>query len=206
MMVTKRVGGHHGGMSSHGYAKPGMDMYEDDEPVEVVRRQFDEGLDMTVVEPVSVLDVGQAFLDRLGAMSTYKLQKLCFYAQAQYAVWFDTRLFPEPIEAWPNGPAVRRLYAAHAKKRTVDRLPVGNARVVDDRPPAAETINYVASQYGHWTGDQLKELTHREAPWLDARAGLGPREHSDREIPVSVLRDYYRMVATDFEDEVIEGE
>ncbi len=52
-------------MSTFGYAKPGgtmTDFYEDDEPIEVVLQQFDEGMAMVSVEPLSVLDVAQAHI------------------------------------------------------------------------------------------------------------------------------------------------
>ena len=209
-MVKRRRDGHHGGVSTYGYAKPGaaaVAVYEDDEPLEGVRRQFDEGMMMSLTEPLSVLDIAQAFLERLGKMSTYKLQKLCFYAQAQHLAWYSTRLFHEPIEAWPNGPAVRALYAAHATKRDVSELKEGVAQAVADSPVAAETVDFVAAQYGRWDGNHLKELTHREEPWLAAREGLLPGEHSRREIAAEVIRDYYRRVTCgDLSDEVVEGE
>ncbi len=208
-MVNRWSGGHDGGVSTYGYAKPGTslsDFYEEDDPIKEVRRQFDEGLVMVPVEPLSVLDVAQAFLQRLGKMSTYKLQKLCFYAQAQHVAWFNTRLFREPVEAWPNGPAVQALYAVHATKRQVERLNEGDAAAVARSPAAENTVRAVAEQYGAWNGDQLKELTHREEPWLAARKGLRAKEPSRQEIPVEVIRDYYRRVTLPLDDEVIEGE
>ena len=64
-------------------------------------------------EPVSVLDVAAYILDKRGKMSTWKLQKLCYYAQAWSLVWDEEPLFEENIEAWANGPVVPRLYRKH---------------------------------------------------------------------------------------------
>ena len=49
-------------------------------------------------EPVSVLDVAAYILDKRGKMSTWKLQKLCYYAQAWSLVWDEEPLFEENIE------------------------------------------------------------------------------------------------------------
>ena len=61
-------------------------------------------------KPVSVLDVAASILKHQGAMTTWKLQKLCYYSQAWSLVWDDEPLFTEKIEAWANGPVIPDLY------------------------------------------------------------------------------------------------
>ena len=61
----------------------------------------------------NVLDVAGCILQQRGAMTTWKLQKLVYYSQAWALVWDDDAIFPEEIEAWANGPVVRKLYNAH---------------------------------------------------------------------------------------------
>ena len=51
-------------------------------------------------EPVGVQDVAQYILDTLDGVTTKKLQKLCYYAQAWSLVWDDAPLFGDRIEAW----------------------------------------------------------------------------------------------------------
>ncbi len=183
---------HHLGVDSVLEYDPDVDDYEDDEPIERVREIAARPPELLSVEPMSVLDVASNILQELGPLDTYKLQKLCYYAQAHHVAMYSTRLYKEPIEAWPHGPVIRALWNRHARKREVERLPEGDPTAVKNEAAAAETLDYVLSVYGSFTGEQLKELTHRERPWLEARAGLRPKESSDREIPVEVLRDYYR--------------
>ncbi len=183
---------HHPGVDNVLEYDPDVDDYEDDEPLERLREIVSRPADLLSVEPVSVLDVASGILQELGPVDTYKLQKLCYYAQAHHVAMYSTRLFREPIEAWPHGPVIRALWNRHARKREIERLPEGDPMVVKEEAAAADTLSYVLSVYGAFTGEQLKELTHREGPWLEARAGLRPKEPSDREIPVEVLRDYYR--------------
>ena len=52
----------------------------------------------------SIFDVAAYVLDKLGVMTTMKLEKLCYYSQAWSLVWDERRLFPERFEAWANGP------------------------------------------------------------------------------------------------------
>lgn len=118
--------------------------------------------------------------------------------------FFDTRLFKEPIQAWPHGPVVPKLWSHHARKRTVTAIKEGRPELVEAEPAAVTTLDYVADVYGGFSGLQLRELTHRERPWTDAREGLPEKAHSDREIKVAALRDYYRTFGQ-FEAEDIEG-
>ncbi len=48
----------------------------------------------------SVFDVARYILHVKGQMSTMKLQKLCYYAQAWSLVWDDRPLFNEEFRAW----------------------------------------------------------------------------------------------------------
>jgi uncharacterized phage-associated protein len=169
-----------------------VDFYEDDEPLEHLLDLAQQPAELVSVAPLSVLDVARALLEQAGPMDTYKLQKLCYYAQAQHVAFYNTRLFTEPIEAWRNGPVVRELWRRHAGKRSIIGLSEGDASKVQSRPEAADTVRHVLDVYGCWDGQQLSEMTHREQPWRDARAGLGGAQQSRHEIPVEALRDYYR--------------
>ena len=55
----------------------------------------------------SVFDVAKYILNNKGRMSTWKLQKLCYYSQAWSLAWTETPLFEEDFEAWKNGPVCR---------------------------------------------------------------------------------------------------
>ncbi len=45
-----------------------------------------------------------------------------------------------------------------------------------------KSIDVVISFYGKFSGQHLSELTHKERPWTDARAGLSPGERGNHEI------------------------
>ena len=61
----------------------------------------------------NIFDVAKYILEQRGRMSTMKLQKLCYYAQAWSLVWDDEPLFDEDFEAWANDPVCPKLFYAN---------------------------------------------------------------------------------------------
>lgn len=139
----------------------------------------------------NVLDVAQYILDNRGRMTAWKLQKLCYYAQAWSLVWDEKKLFPEPIEAWANGPVVRALYERHRGKFQVSKIEGGDPTRLTAQQ--RDTVNAVLRAYGDKSSQWLSDLTHQEDPWRDARlrAGLRPGERGNAEITIGALATYY---------------
>jgi uncharacterized phage-associated protein len=137
----------------------------------------------------SVLDVAQYILDKQGAMTATKLQKLCYYSQAWHLVWDEQPLFSQRIEAWANGPVAPWLYAQHRLQYGVDRINGGDPSQL--KPNEAETVDMVLEHYGAMTGAELSELTHRESPWKEARGDLPPGARSTVEITHAAMGEYY---------------
>lgn len=139
---------------------------------------------------MSVLDVAKFILEKCGPMSAMKLQKLVYYSQAWHLVWDDEPLFADKIQAWANGPVTPRLYAQHRGQFLVqaDGMPGDSGKLNNDQ---VETIVNVINFYGDKSGQWLSDLTHIEAPWLDAREGLQPGDRSSTEITQSAMSEYY---------------
>lgn len=121
---------------------------------------------------VSVMDVASYILGKQGRMTTWKLQKLCYYAQAWSLVWDEEPLFKERIEAWAGGPVVPKLYNWHRGRFHVEAPP---PRSAPDRldPDQTATVDAVLTFYGDMTSVALSDLTHEESPWRDARWRAG---------------------------------
>lgn len=138
----------------------------------------------------SVHDVAEYILQKCGAMSTMKLQKLVYYSQAWSLVWDEDVLFPETIEAWANGPVSPALYAAHRGKYRVDVTDLqGDPSVLS--PDQRETVDEVVKFYGDKQPQWLSDLTHSEAPWIHARKGLADGDRGSREISPASMSEYY---------------
>ncbi len=155
---------------------------------------------MATSKPVAnVFDVAAYILDRTGPISAMKLQKLVYYCQAWSLVWDERPLFGEVIEAWASGPVVPDLFACHRGQFMVSSIPKGNPALLDEA--AKETIDAVVQFYGKKTSQWLSDLTHREAPWRDARKGILDGARSNEPITLESMAEYYGSLVTDAEEE-----
>ena len=141
---------------------------------------------------VSAIDVAAYILERVGNVTTMKLQKLVYYSQVRHLVTSGTPLFDNRIEAWANGPVVPDLYRLHSGKYMVGPGDLGSSGSADalseqQRLAAGKAVEL----FGSYSGERLRELTHSEAPWADAREGYKPGERCEVEISVAALRRYY---------------
>lgn len=134
-------------------------------------------------------DVAAAVLQRTGTIDTFKLEKLVYYCQAWNLVWEGRPMFTARIEAWANGPVIPKLYRQHRGSYSVSTWPSGDPSRLD--PPEAETVDIVVDFYQKYSGWELANLTHREAPWLDARKGLAAGERGNVEITPAAMLEFY---------------
>ena len=122
-------------------------------------------------------------------ITTWRLQKLVYYSQAWASVWDDEPIFPEPIEAWANGPVCPRLYEAHRGQFKIESLPKGDAKNLSKEHRA--TIKAVVDHYGDKAAQYLSALTHSESPWQNAREGLRPTDRGNNTITIESMAEYY---------------
>ena len=142
----------------------------------------------------TVADVAAYFLAESGTrMTTMKLQKLCYYGQAWSLVWDNKNLFNAPIYAWANGPVIPELFKLHKGKYYVvpgafDKYGADLTKLDADQ---AETCDAILDSYGKFTGVQLSHLTHREAPWINARGNRTYKDKGGDRITPEALVNYY---------------
>lgn len=148
--------------------------------------------EVTVV--ASVLDVAAYILEKQGAMSAMKLQKLCYYSKAWHLVWESEQLFPQRFEAWANGPVAPTLYGYHRRQFNVDRsvIPGDPKQLTRDE---LDSIDTVLDAYGDKPAYELSAMTHREKPWIEARGGLPEGERCQTPIDEATMYLYYDGLA-----------
>lgn len=138
----------------------------------------------------NVFDAAAYILEKKGTMSTMKLQKLCYYAQAWSLVWDDEPLFEEEFEAWANGPVCRELFFKTQGQYSVSVSDEtgGEGNLTDNQK---DTIDQVLAHYGDRNAQWLSQLTHMEAPWNEARAGVPVGAGCNRIISKESMAIYY---------------
>jgi uncharacterized phage-associated protein len=140
----------------------------------------------------SVFDVAKYILEKQGSMSTWKLQKLCYYAQAWSLGWDGLPIFQEDFEAWTNGPVCRQLFIEHKGQFDIDAedLRHGDSTCLSSND--IETIDSVLRFYGDKQPYWLREQTHIEDPWLMARNGIPNNAPCDAIITKPSMGEYYQ--------------
>lgn len=138
----------------------------------------------------NVFDVAAYILKKVPKCTHMKLQKLVYYSQAWSLVWEERALFLDRIEAWANGPVVPRLYQALKGEFIVPPSKIdGDPSVLSKQQ--RETIEAVVGYYGEHTAQWLSDLTHSEAPWMQARRSIPSGERGSIQIPLASMAEYY---------------
>ena len=124
---------------------------------------------------ISVEDVENFFVSMDAAreepdVTPLKLQKLLYFAQANYLASTDQRLFNEDIEAYDHGPVVYSTYRRYSGSSQIVAAEPGEhgvdaiRRLPDD---VRHFLNAVWEQYKDFSASQLRKLTHIQDPWRD---------------------------------------
>lgn len=122
----------------------------------------------------NVFNVAKYILEQQGQISTWKLQKLCYYSQAWSLAWTEEPLFDEDFEAWANGPVCPELFRQHRGQYMIvpSDIPESLCDSGGLTADQIDTINHVLEYYGDWEPYKLREQSHSEAPWKNARGDL----------------------------------
>ncbi|MBN7355556.1 Protein of uncharacterised function, possible prophage protein [Mycobacteroides abscessus subsp. abscessus] len=140
------------------------------------------------------VDVGQYVYDRKGWIDAWRLQKLVYFAHAWSLAWDGRGLFDSDVEAWPDGPVERELYAANKYGRdrwnSTKLVEADTSRLT---PRQIAVIDAVIEHYGNWTRQELIDASHTPA-WLATRAGAARHAQGDV-IPVGDIRRWHTRAA-----------
>ena len=138
----------------------------------------------------TVFDTAKYILSKQGRMSTWKLQKLCFYSQAWALAWTESPLFKEEFQAWANGPVCPELFHAHKGKYMISEGDIKgdpNELTDDER----DTIDRVLEHYGAMEPYELREQSHAEDPWKNARGNTPEGAPCSTLITKDSIGEYY---------------
>lgn len=118
------------------------------------------------------------------------LQKLLYYVQGWSIALHGNPMFLDRIEAWTHGPVVPTIY--HEFKRHADKpipIPLDEPALSEDE---RGTIASIWEGYKCYSASGLRNMTHREAPWMEAREGFDSEDRCSQEISQGTMRDFFR--------------
>ena len=102
-------------------------------------------------------------------MSTWKLQKLCYYSQALHLAWTEKSIFGEDFEAWANGSVCPELFHAHQGKFSVNINDFAKGTPKNLTEDEKDSVNAVLRDCGSMEPYDLREQMHNEEPWKNTR-------------------------------------
>ena len=138
-----------------------------------------------------IFDVAKYILSKCGKMSVWKLQKLCYYSQAWHLVWTEAPLFCEDFQAWSNGPVCPELFHEHQGKFMIDEDGFGKGDISKITEDERESIDIVLESYGTREPYDLREQSHFELPWKNARSNLPESAKCKNIITKESMGEYY---------------
>lgn len=125
-------------------------------------------------------------------LTNLKLQKLLYYADAWNLALRDEPLFAEDFKAWVHGPV---LLSQYHRFKDWKWLPIAEEIQKPEIDEAlAKYLDEIIDVFGCETAVSLELMTHREAPWLEARGDLPPTEPSTATISKETMKHFYRAM------------
>jgi uncharacterized phage-associated protein len=98
-------------------------------------------------------------------------------------------MFVDRIEAWVHGPVVPNVWRVYQGFDSIGAEGVSTSPLSEED---AEFFGAVWQAYRRHSATSLREMTHRESPWRDARGDLGPVERCNEEITHESMRSFFR--------------
>ena len=146
----------------------------------------------------SALETARYFIHLAAAQSEpdfltpLRLQKLLYYAQGWSLAMRGQPLFKEPLLAGKHGPVERTVYQAFREHRLKPIPPSKAKGPIDLLDDEKRFIRYVWEFYKDFSPNTLREMTHRESPWISARMIPVPGSGRSGVIALKSLEEFFR--------------
>ncbi len=135
------------------------------------------------------------------------LQKILYYVKAISFLFEGTSIIPEPCEAWKFGPVFPMVYEKYKEfgKQEI------SVHLSDDfvkgllSDSEQRITDFVLNTFGIYNAWFLKDLTHCEKPWLEARRGAGESEVCRNVMQDDCIYDYFKQMNEHFSLKTSEG-
>jgi len=115
-------------------------------------------------------------------ITNLKLQKILYYAVGIYYISKKQSLIRENFEAWTHGPVIPTIYSKYKSNGRQSIKP--NSRVLQIDRKTEEVLKKNYEIYGRYTAEELRSMTHKEAPWKNAK--------QKETIEKDIIKDYFQ--------------
>ena len=138
--------------------------------------------------------VTRYLLSKSSDITALALQKLLYYAQSFYYAFYGVELFNNPCQAWQHGPVYPEIYRLY-KEYCADPLDQSFNMLTKNIHGLTENemqfLDCIVETFGRYSGSTLRNITHRETPWKDARGDLSEDDRCSVELSRDSIHAYF---------------
>ena len=99
--------------------------------------------------------------------SNLRINKLLYFIQGAFIIEYGETCFENKILAWQFGPVIPEVYSA-IKNNNIDELEDLNKPNINNNAIDKSLVERVVKGFENKTSWELVDITHRQAPWVDA--------------------------------------
>lgn len=133
-------------------------------------------------------------------VTNLSLQKLLYYIKAFGYILLKKDVLNESCEAWIYGPVFPNVYEKYKKfgREAIsnDELDIKFEKLLSIEEIGL--IDYVLKNFGIYNGSILREFTHKEQPWKNARHGLNETDRCRNIISDKDIQDYFSFIDLEY--------
>lgn len=136
------------------------------------------------------------------------LQKMLYYVKGISILFNDgNSIIPEPCEAWKYGPVFTDVYEKYKKYKKDEIILNVSSDYVEQLLTEKEKriTDYVLNTFGIYNLWFLKDLTHCEEPWINARKGLDEGDACHNKMSDEVIKEYFIQMDKEYGLKKAEG-
>jgi uncharacterized phage-associated protein len=124
-------------------------------------------------------------------LSHLHVQKLLYYAQGWHIAFKGEPLFRGRIEAWPHGPVACDVWP-YFKQYGAQPIPATEGQGGQLTCEEESFLRSIWAAYRGFSAWRLRDMTHKEQPWREARGHFPAHEHSNFEISLESMQHFFQ--------------
>ncbi len=135
------------------------------------------------------------------------LQKVLYYAKAISYLFNGASIIKEQCEAWRLGPVFPTVYDKYKEfgkqeiKLNLSEEYIQSLLTEEEK----EIVKFVLNTFGIYNAWFLRDLTHKEEPWIIARGNLGESDASNNVIEDKLIYEFFERMNERFDLKTSEG-
>lgn len=122
----------------------------------------------------------------------FRLQKLLYYCQGWSLALLGRPLFRDPIEAWVHGPVVKSVHSKFSGQSTGITPTQAGPPTAQLSPVERKLVEMVWDHMACLTPGKLRQMTHDEPAWKEARGNLPEETHSSVSLNLETMQEFFR--------------